>query len=224
MQQHLILGYSENVLSLLLEVFQLTHKPVIVTILQNIEPVQTGKVPFIPPGVEVRIIHPRDPFVLPEDFKTILGIYTPGVKQAVYAHFLDKLHITESHYENIIHPSSVISSTAVMSNGLHVEPLSVISPFAELSFGVSVNRNVSIGHHTSIGRFSAIGPGTAIGGNTRIGNQVQIGIGSVIFNEISIGSHTVIGGGSVVTSDIPGNVVAWGNPCKVIRPATTGKT
>lgn len=222
MQQHLILGYSESVLSLLLEIFRLTLKPAIVTILQNIEPGHPGKLPFLPPGMEVGMVHPRDPFVLPGDFKAILGVYTPEVKQAVFTHFLDKLNITESQYENLFHPSSVISSSAVLGNGIHIEPLSVISPFAELSFGVSVNRNVSIGHHTFIGRFSAVGPGTAIGGKTRIGNHVQIGIGSVIFNDIRIGSNSVIGGGSVVTSDIPDNVVAWGNPCKIIRPVTTG--
>ncbi|WP_277471065.1 MULTISPECIES: hypothetical protein [unclassified Paenibacillus] len=34
---------------------------------------------------------------------------------------------------------------------------------------------------------------------------------------ISIGDNTVIGAGSIVTKDIPANVVAIGNPCKVLR-------
>ena len=37
---------------------------------------------------------------------------------------------------------------------------------------------------------------------------------------VTIGSNVVIGGGSVVTKDIPDNVVAAGNPCRVIRPIT----
>ena len=35
---------------------------------------------------------------------------------------------------------------------------------------------------------------------------------------VSIGDNSVIGAGSVVTKDIPSNVVAYGNPCKVVRP------
>ena len=50
-----------------------------------------------------------------------------------------------------------------------------------------------------------------------IGHNVWIG-GNVVINPgISIGENCVIGSGSVVTKDLPGNVVAAGNPCKVIR-------
>lgn len=34
---------------------------------------------------------------------------------------------------------------------------------------------------------------------------------------ITIGDNTVIGAGSVITKDIPANVVAVGNPCKVVK-------
>ena len=37
---------------------------------------------------------------------------------------------------------------------------------------------------------------------------------------VTIGINVVIGGGSVVTKDIPDNVVAVGNPCRVLRPIT----
>jgi len=50
-----------------------------------------------------------------------------------------------------------------------------------------------------------------------IGNNVWIGTGAIILPGVSIGDNTVIGAGSVVTKDIPANVVAVGNPCKVLR-------
>jgi len=53
-----------------------------------------------------------------------------------------------------------------------------------------------------------------------IGNSVWIG-GYVVINPgIKIGDNTVIGSGSVVTKNIPPNVVAVGNPCKVLRSIT----
>lgn len=50
-----------------------------------------------------------------------------------------------------------------------------------------------------------------------IGNNVWIGGNAVINPGVSIGDNSVIGSGSVVTKDIPGNVIAAGNPCKVLR-------
>lgn len=53
-----------------------------------------------------------------------------------------------------------------------------------------------------------------------IGNSVWIG-GNVVINPgITIGNNVVIGSGSVVTKDIPDNVLAVGNPCKIIRQIT----
>jgi len=51
----------------------------------------------------------------------------------------------------------------------------------------------------------------------KIGNNVWIGGGAIICPGVSIGDNTTIGAGSVVTKNIPENVVAAGNPCRVIR-------
>lgn len=50
-----------------------------------------------------------------------------------------------------------------------------------------------------------------------VGNNVWIGSNVVVLPGVSIGDNSVIGAGSVVTRDIPSNVVAVGNPCKVIK-------
>ena len=51
----------------------------------------------------------------------------------------------------------------------------------------------------------------------RIGNNVWIGAGSVLLPGVTVGDNTVIGAGSIVTKDLPANVVAVGNPCRVLR-------
>ena len=50
-----------------------------------------------------------------------------------------------------------------------------------------------------------------------IGENAWIGAGAVIVPGVRIGKNAVIGAGSVVTRDIPDNVVAVGNPCRVLR-------
>lgn len=51
----------------------------------------------------------------------------------------------------------------------------------------------------------------------KIGKTCWIGAGTVIVPGVTIGDNVVIGAGSVVTKDIPDNVVAVGNPCRVLR-------
>jgi acetyltransferase-like isoleucine patch superfamily enzyme len=54
-----------------------------------------------------------------------------------------------------------------------------------------------------------------------IGNNVWIG-GNVVINPgVKIGDNSVIGSGSIVTKDIPANVLAFGNPCKLVRQITS---
>ena len=53
-----------------------------------------------------------------------------------------------------------------------------------------------------------------------IGDNVWIGGNCVVMQGVTIGDGTVIGAGSVVTRDIPAGVIAFGNPCRVIRPVT----
>ena len=50
-----------------------------------------------------------------------------------------------------------------------------------------------------------------------IGKNCWLGAGTIVLPGVTIGDNTVIGAGSVVTRDIPSNVVAVGNPCRVIR-------
>ena len=52
----------------------------------------------------------------------------------------------------------------------------------------------------------------------RIGCNCWLGAGVIVMPGVTIGDNTVIGAGSVVTKDIPANVVAVGNPCRVLRP------
>ena len=51
-----------------------------------------------------------------------------------------------------------------------------------------------------------------------IGDGCWLGAGVIVLPGVTIGRGSVIGAGSVVTKDIPENVVAFGNPCRVVRP------
>jgi maltose O-acetyltransferase len=88
--------------------------------------------------------------------------------------------------------------------------------------------------HVSIGDYTLLGPAVQIytplhpldaelrrrqeyGKPVQIGPDVWVGGGAMILPGVSIGARTVIGAGSVVTRDIPADVFAAGNPCRIIR-------
>jgi len=56
-----------------------------------------------------------------------------------------------------------------------------------------------------------------VGNTIKIGNNVWIGGGSIVLPGVTIGDNTIIGAGSVASKDIDANVIAVGNPCKVVR-------
>jgi maltose O-acetyltransferase len=59
--------------------------------------------------------------------------------------------------------------------------------------------------------------GKEFGKPVEIGSDVWVGGGAIILPGVSIGSRAVIGAGSVVTRDVPPDVFAAGNPCRVVR-------
>ncbi len=91
---------------------------------------------------------------------------------------------------------------------------------------VVIGDNVMLGPNVSL--FTAGHPvhpksrnsGYEYGIGITIGNNVWIGGNAVINPGVRIGNNAVIGSGSVVTKDIPDNVVAAGNPCRIIREIT----
>ena len=101
--------------------------------------------------------------------------------------------------------------------------------YANFNFSVLDEADVIIGDHVfigpNVGIYTAIHPLDAQTRNkcieraegVRIGDDVWIGGGAQILPGVTIGSRSVIGAGSVVTHDIPDDVVAAGNPCRIIR-------
>ena len=75
---------------------------------------------------------------------------------------------------------------------------------------------VTIGNHVFIGPNVGVMRSLPV----TIGDNVWIGGNCVVMQGVTIGDGTVIGAGSVVTRDIPAGVIAFGNPCRVIRPVT----
>lgn len=152
-----------------------------------------------------------------EKYPVHFGSLNSHIKYIIFHHFIKTANVGRHQYVTMVHPATYLSMSATTGNGCLIEPLCAVSSFADIGFGVTIKRGSNIGHHNLIGDFVNINPGVNISGNVTIGEVTEIGTGSSVINNVSIGKHCMIGAGSVVTKDIPDGMVAFGNPCKVIR-------
>ncbi len=118
---------------------------------------------------------------------------------------------------------SIIDPTAIVARGCSIEEGTYIGKHAVVNAGTVlgkcsiINTGAIIEHDCSIDDFSHISPGAVLCGQVRVGSDTHVGAGTVVRHQIIIGDNTIIGAGSVVVKNIPDNVKAYGNPCKVVE-------
>lgn len=209
------LGYSEPTIAMLMEtIYSNLNNEFEVDIIQNVQ--LDKKHEFAINNVKYNIIRVEN-WDKNYHSKYILSVGSSIAKRKVFDFFKSKFPLKEEEFINLIHSSSQISQTVKLRHGVHIQQLVTLAPFVELGNFITINRNASIGHHTTIGNYSIISPSATIAGFCNINQSVTIGAGATIIDGISIGENSFIGAGSLVTKDIPPNVVAYGNPAKVIR-------
>lgn len=119
--------------------------------------------------------------------------------------------------EALVHSLAIASSSATIDKGTVVMAGAIINTETKIGKHCIINTGASIDHECQIADFAHISPHATLCGHVNVGEGTWIGAGTVIIPGIHIGSWSVIGAGSVVVEDIPDGVIAFGNPCRVIK-------
>ncbi len=209
-----LLGSSSSIGSLILETIRSRYGQADVTIIENVP--RSDNAPFAPEGLVVKTVHvdalqerPTGPF--------LLCMARPQAKRDAWRFFSARFGLRNEELMTLVSPQATLASSVTLGAGVYVEPGAVVSPFARVGEMVTINRGSTIGHHTRLDDFVNIGPGCHVSGHGHVGAATQLGVGAVVFDHVRIGEGTLIGGGSVVVKDVPSHVVAWGNPCTVMK-------
>lgn len=117
--------------------------------------------------------------------------------------------------ETIIHPSAIISPSAVLAAGTVVFARAVLNPECTIGLGSIINTGAIIEHDCMIGHSVHISPGVSLSGHVHVGDFSWLGIGSCVRQCIKIGSRVMVGAGSVVIKDLPDDCLAFGVPAKI---------
>jgi sugar O-acyltransferase (sialic acid O-acetyltransferase NeuD family) len=124
----------------------------------------------------------------------------------------------EDRFPSVIHPSASVSSLASVAPGTVILQGAIVGSAAHVGYACLINTGAVLDHESVLEDFASLAPGAVTGGRVRIGTRSAISIGAVLTHGISVGPDTVIGASSLVYRDIPGNVVAYGTPARVVRP------
>ena len=171
-------------------------------------------------------------------------LYLPGDEEIIADQVkrLDKLHDYNMTRPTEYEKRCVMLKEmfAEIGDGCYIEPpLHANFGGAHVHFGKGVYANFNLtmvdDTHIYVGDYTMLGPNVtlATAGHPilpelrqqgyqynmaiHIGKNCWLGAGVIVMPGITIGDNTVIGAGSIVTKDIPANVVAVGNPCRVMR-------
>ena len=139
------------------------------------------------------------------------------LRQRVAERWLSRGH----HWVRAIHPASVVSRSATIEAGACVMAGAILQTECHVGRGAIVNTGAVVEHDVVLHDYCHVSPGAALAGNVTIGECAWVGTGASVIPGCSVGEHSVVGAGAVVVTDIPDMVVAYGNPCRIVRSSST---
>ena len=104
-----------------------------------------------------------------------------------------------------------------IGKGVRINAYSYVDSNVTIGDFVKLNSFAFIGHDSSVGDYSYISQHVVLDNHVSVGSECYIFENSTLLPGVHIGDNTIVGAGSVVTKDIPTGVIAYGNPCKVVR-------
>lgn len=116
-----------------------------------------------------------------------------------------------------IAPSAVISPSATIKDGVIVAPLCSVQARAVISRNAAVNTMAVVGHDVQVAEDAVISSMVNLGGAVKVGRRAYIGMGGIIREKLTVGADSIVSMGSVVHRDVPEEVIAMGDPARVVR-------
>lgn len=150
------------------------------------------------------------------DYKlnVVFGLGEPNLKKKIY----NKLDNNNLKFPSLIHPSVIKSDDSVeIGNGCVICANVIITCNIKIKDFVTLNLCCTVGHDTTVESYSSFMPSVNISGEVIIEENVYVGTGAKIINQLTIGNNTIVGAGAVVSKSLPEKCTAVGIPAKPIK-------
>jgi sugar O-acyltransferase (sialic acid O-acetyltransferase NeuD family) len=130
---------------------------------------------------------------------------------------IESLSLEQARFATIIHPSVVVAPDAAIGINTLLMPHVVVSCAVQIGSHCIVLPNTVIAHDSTVGDYCCIGSNVSVSGSVTIGSECYIGSGVKMRENVRIGNRALIGLGANVIADIDSNIVAVGNPARMMR-------
>jgi sugar O-acyltransferase (sialic acid O-acetyltransferase NeuD family) len=129
----------------------------------------------------------------------------------------DKLREGGFELLNVVHPSVVMMSGVSMGSGNLICAGAILIEGTQIEDDIVINSGAILEHDSMLHTGAQIATGVHTAGCVEVGAWAFIGVGAILGPRVVVGERSIVGAGSTVLSDIPANVIAYGNPARIIR-------
>ena len=159
-----------------------------------------------------------------EEFNIDAGVISIGdnwSRYYVYNKIIEQ--VPNFKFVNAIHPSVIVGNNVKMGVGIVAMAGCIFNPKSTIEDFCFFATGAQIEHDCFIDKFSSVSAGSITGGYVKIGKFSAITLGVTVIDRVNIGENTVVGSGSLVVKSLPSNVLAYGNPARIIRERSIGE-
>jgi sugar O-acyltransferase (sialic acid O-acetyltransferase NeuD family) len=140
----------------------------------------------------------------------VVGIGSPAIRRVV-ADRLDKAGLSAA---TVVHPAATVGSDVSIGDGSIICAGARVTTHIRLGRHVHLNPNVTVGHDTTLGDFVSMNPASSMSGDCVVQDDVLIGVGAVVLNQLTVGRGAVVGAAACVVRDVAARTVVKGVPAR----------
>lgn len=148
-----------------------------------------------------------------KNIEIVIAVGEPKVRLLL----AEKVKSAELTLATLIHPDIRLTACTNIGNGVVLCKNAFVSCDVVLGDNVFLQPTSNLGHDVVVGKNSIISSFVTLGGNCKIGSGTFIGMSAAVKEGILIGNNSIISMGAVVMSNIESDVIALGNPARVMR-------
>ncbi|MDM5303323.1 acetyltransferase [Bacillus subtilis] len=140
---------------------------------------------------------------------------------SVRKHLAERLGLKKEDFITLIHPSAIVSKSAVIGEGTVIMAGAIIQADARIGAHCIINTGAVAEHDNQLSDYVHLSPRVTLSGAVAVQEGAHIGTGANVIPQLTIGSWSVVGAGSAVIRSIPDRVTAAGAPARIISPIQT---
>ncbi|MFT4399253.1 acetyltransferase [Bacillus sp. SW14] len=140
---------------------------------------------------------------------------------SVRKHLAERLGLKKEDLITLIHPSAIVSKSAVIGEGTVIMAGAIIQADARIGAHCIINTGAVAEHDNQLSDYVHLSPRVTLSGSVAVQEGAHIGTGANVIPQLTIGSWSVVGAGSAVIRSIPDRVTAAGAPARIISPIQT---